>query len=147
MQGDTVTVGASFAAGDDGSTSAGKVCVYRRDPSGAEAWPHVATLSASDPSWFAYFGSDLALAGGRLLVAARGTTMSVLLSRTKHEEEAWRRRSSGFGSIARPYPGNGRPNCARRSAAFRQGLDAPRKADLCWAGRKMAQRSKREAGQ
>jgi hypothetical protein len=75
MQGDTVVVSALGAAGDDGSSSAGKVYVYRRDPSGADAWPHAETLSASDPSSSAYFGSDLALAGDTLLVAAPGTTI------------------------------------------------------------------------
>jgi FG-GAP repeat len=75
IQGDTVVVSARSAAGEDGSYSVGEVHVYERDPSGVEAWLHVATLAAPEALSSAYFGSDLLLAGDTLLVAAHGTTI------------------------------------------------------------------------
>jgi hypothetical protein len=75
IDGDTVVVTARFADGDDGSYSVGKAHVYRRDPSGADLWAYVATLSPSMPSSGGYFGSALALAGDTVLIGAPGTTI------------------------------------------------------------------------
>jgi hypothetical protein len=75
IDGDTVVVTARFADGDDGSYSVGKAHVYRRDPSGADLWAYVATLSPSMPSSGGYFGSALGLAGDTVLIGAPGTTI------------------------------------------------------------------------
>ena len=72
---DTVVATARFADGDDGSYSVGKAHVFQRDPSGADVWPHAATLSPSIASGGAYFGSALALAGDTVLIGAPSTTV------------------------------------------------------------------------
>ena len=108
IDGDTVVVTARFADADDGTFSTGEAHVFQRDPSGADAWPHVATLAPSMPSGGAYFGSALALAGDTVLIGAPGTTIDArqrqgaayLFERAAGGADAW-------GEVARLVASDG----------------------------------------
>lgn len=66
IDGDTILVGAPYAM-TDGLPEAGAVYVFERTDSG---WTHTQRLAAARPSTMARFGSDVAIAGDRLIVAA-----------------------------------------------------------------------------
>jgi hypothetical protein len=71
LDGDVLAVGAPDRNGF-GVSEQGAVYLYERDHGGADTWGLSMTLTEPLPS-FSYFGSDVALDGGTLVVGARST--------------------------------------------------------------------------
>jgi hypothetical protein len=70
ISGDTVVVGA-YGDDDNGSRS-GSAYVFGRDQGGADAWGHVAKLTASDGASYDYFGWTVSISGNTIVVGANG---------------------------------------------------------------------------
>jgi hypothetical protein len=71
IDGDTIAVGA-WQAAVSGKTGQGAVYIFARNQGGANNWGQVKKVTASDGTYYDYFGWALALSGDTLVVGAWG---------------------------------------------------------------------------